>query len=145
MNKLFYIKTKQRAFSLIDVIFALLFVFIMLILGLKLIFTSNQIEDDTDVIENITNIIANQIELYNQYPELCRKNNLVLYDEDFNELIKDTEENRNKIRYRKSINVEELKDNLHLMKFKFYDVKKEEVIFRYEAKIYIPKAKRSVL
>ncbi len=136
MFKLPFMKNKKKAFSLIDVIFAVLFVFIMLVLGLKIIFTSNQIEDSTVLTENITNLIANHIEIYNNDASLF-DTELAFYDEDFSETLDDTEENRNKIRYRLSINVVELKDNLHLLKFEFYDVKEDEEIFRYEYKAYV--------
>ncbi len=120
---------------MIDIIFAVLFVFIMLVLGLKFIYTSKEIDSKSSSIDIASIIIANEIECYHNEPKPLRDRELEFYYDEMGDKL--NEDGKNAL-YSLKLKSEKLKDNLDSLELSVYDLDSEEEIIKFDTKVYIP-------
>lgn len=130
---------KRRAFTMIDIIFAVLFIFILLIVGLKFIFTSKEMNQNALLKEDAMFLVSNAIEEYQDAPKRGEKQSFH-YDVSLDE----TEEGNAHLSYRLDLESEVQSNNLDLLRLTVYEEKGGEEILSTEIKIYIPESKRAL-
>ncbi len=126
---------KKRAFSMIDIIFAVLFVFIMLILGLKFIYTSKEIDTKSSSTDLATIIIANEIESYHNHPQALRNGEFEFYYDKMGVKLKNA---GNDAHYTLCLKSEIIKENLDSLALSVYELESEDKILQFDTKVYIP-------
>ncbi len=133
MNKI--INSKKKALTMIDIIFATLFVFIMIIVGLKFIFTAKGLDYKSESIDIASIILSNEIELYNSKPS--RDMEFEKYFDKDAEIVE-----KSQASYKLKLKSEKIKDNFDKVYIAVYDEKNDEMILDIDTKVYISEAKR---
>ncbi len=131
--------TKRKAITMIDIIFSILFVFIMLILGLKFILSSRDIDYKSNSESIATMILSNEIEIYTSN-SVRNSSYEYYYDESGNRL--DDGIDKSEAVYKIEINSQEIDYNLDELYLEIFDCNKGEKISEVKTKVYIPESKR---
>lgn len=132
---------KKNGFSMIDVIFAVLFLFVMLILGVKFIYTSKELNHRTEMEEDAVRIVTNHVEQYQAEPK--RQTRIRFHYDKSRNLVCSGD---SKATYLLDFESERLKDNLDLLRLRVSDISQglDEELLLVETKVYLPESRRRV-